>query len=90
MKLFLRAWMLWSIIWVVVLVVAYLASNGEPVCEGPLILAVDESFPPQCDEPIAALPMVGVITYVIGFVPSMLLAAFLQARGGPGSDGSTS
>ena len=56
------------------------ASEGEPVCDGPLILAVNDSSPPQCDAPSAALPTVGLILYAIGFFPSMLLTAVLQAR----------
>ena len=48
--------------------------------EPPLILSVDESFPPQCDDPTAALPLVGGVLYLIGFVPTMLLAAFLHGR----------
>ncbi|WP_395153084.1 hypothetical protein [Ilumatobacter sp.] len=80
MKRFIQAWVVWSLIWLVLLAVAYLLSHGEPVCEGPLILATDDSFPPQCDDPSAALPTVGLLLYAIGFFPSMLLAGILQAR----------
>jgi hypothetical protein len=80
MKRFAQALIVWSLIWLVLLVVAYLASDGEPICEGPLILSVDDSFPPQCDAPSAALPTVGLFLYAIGFFPAMLLAAVLQAR----------
>jgi len=80
MKRFTHALIVWSLIWLVLLVVAYLASEGEPICEGPLILSVADSFPPQCDAPSAALPTVGLILYAIGFFPAMLMAAVLKAR----------
>ncbi|WP_420452915.1 hypothetical protein [Ilumatobacter sp.] len=70
----------WSLIWLVLLVVAYLMSEGEPICEGPLILSVDDSSPPQCDAPSAALPTVGLFLYAIGSFPAMVLAAVLRAR----------
>ncbi len=80
MKRFAQALVVWSLIWLVLLVVAYLTSDGEPICEGPLILSVDDSFPPQCEAPSAALPTVGLFLYAIGFFPAMVLAAVLQAR----------
>jgi hypothetical protein len=79
-RLFVRAWILWSIVWAVVLMVAFVASNGEPICDGPLILDVTDSIPPQCTEPIGALPRLGILLYVVGLAPSMILAAFVQAR----------
>lgn len=72
--------MWWTSAWGVLLVVLLLLSHGEPVCEGPLILAVDESFPPQCDDPTAALPSIGGVLYLIGFVPTMALAALRHRR----------
>ena len=80
MKRFAQALIVWSLIWFALLVVAFLMSDGEPICEGPLILSVDDSFPPQCDSPSAALPTVGLFLYAIGFFPSMVLAAVLKAR----------
>lgn len=80
MKRFAQAWIAWTLIWLVLLVIAYLVSEGEPVCEGPLILAVNDSFPPQCDAPSAALPTVGLALYAVGFFPSMLVAAAIQAQ----------
>lgn len=80
MKRFAHALVVWSLIWLVLLAVAYLSSEGEPVCEGPLILSVDDSFPPQCEAPSAALPTVGLLLYAIGFIPAMFLAAVLKAR----------
>ena len=67
--------MIWSILWIVLLVVAYLASEGEPVCEGPLILAVAESNPPKCDSPLAGLPRVGLTLYALGFAAATTIAA---------------
>jgi hypothetical protein len=80
MKRFVQLGVLWSVAWAALLLLAYVASHGEPVCTGPLILEVSESYPLQCDDPIAALPVVGLVLYGIGFIPSMVLAAVLQAR----------
>jgi hypothetical protein len=80
MKRFVQVGVVWSVLWAALLLFAYLASHGEPACTGPLILEVNESFPPQCDDPIAALPVLGLVLYAIGFFPSMMLAAVLQAR----------
>lgn len=84
MRRFVTAWIWWTSAWGVLLIVALLLSHGEPVCDGPLILAVDESFPPQCDDPVAALPLVGSVLYAIGFVPTTFLVALLRRRGGRG------
>ena len=56
------------------LVLAFFVSEGEPVCEGPLILDVDDSDPPQCDGPIAGLPSVGLALYAVGFTITTGLA----------------
>jgi hypothetical protein len=80
MRRFLVAGMWWTSAWGVLLIVALLLSHGEPVCEGPLILSVDESFPPQCDDPTAALPLVGAAVYLLGFVPTMVGTAIAGAR----------
>jgi hypothetical protein len=80
MRRYVTAAMWWTSAWGVLLIVLLLLSHGEPVCEGPLILAVDESFPPQCDDPTAALPSIGGVLYLIGFIPTMLLAAFIPGR----------
>ena len=41
------------VVWVGVVLVGtgllFLTSEGEPVCEGPLIIDVDDSDPPQCN-----------------------------------------
>lgn len=81
MKRFVQVGVVWSVVWAAVLLLAHLASHGEPVCTGPLILEVNESYPPQCDDPIAAVPIVGLVLYAIGFFPSMMLGAVLHARG---------
>ena len=44
------------------------------MCEGPLILEVDDSDPPQCDNPIAGLPVVAVMLYLAGAAVSTLIA----------------
>lgn len=80
MKRFVQVGVVWSVVWAVLLLLAYFASHGEPDCTGPLILEVNESYPPQCDDPKAALFVIGPVLYAIGFFPSMMLAAVLQAR----------
>jgi hypothetical protein len=80
MKRFVQVGVVWSVVWAALLLLAYLASHGEPVCSGPLILEVNESDPLQCDDPVVALPVVGLLLYAIGFFPSVMLAAVLQAR----------
>lgn len=80
MKRFVQVGVVWSVLWAALLMLAYLASHGEPVCTGPLILEVNESYPLQCDDPMAAVPMVGFVLYAIGFFPSMMLAAVLRTR----------
>ena len=41
------------VVWLAVVLVGtgllFLTSEGEPVCEGPLIFDGDDSFPPQCN-----------------------------------------
>lgn len=79
MRRFVQAWVIWSLVWVVLLAVAYFMSEGEPVCKGPLILSVDDSDPPQCPDPSAALLTVGFVLYLVGIVPSMAIAAVVGA-----------
>jgi len=67
--------MAWTVVWVLLLGALFISSEGEPVCEGPLILGVDDSYPPQCDAPIAGLPMVGSMLYIAGFTVTTTLAA---------------
>jgi hypothetical protein len=50
-----RALQIWVVVCVVLVATLLLWSEGEPVCEGPLILDVDDSDPPQCDRPIVGL-----------------------------------
>ena len=65
-------------VWVVVLIVAtaalVFASEGEPVCEGPLIYDVDDSDPPQCNTLTEGLTR-QVWVLVLG---SLLLAAVVR------------
>ena len=45
----------WTAFLVAITVLGLMASEGEPVCEGPLILRVDDSQPPQCSSPVEFL-----------------------------------
>ena len=39
----------WAVVFGVLTAALFLMTNGEPVCEGPLIVDVDDSSPPQCN-----------------------------------------
>lgn len=59
----------WTVLIVAVAVLGLLMSEGEPVCEGPFILRVDDSSPPQCPSPVEFLPTVlpaVAIAWVVG------------------------
>lgn len=60
-----RVEVLWTVLFVVIMASGLAVSEGEPVCEGPFILGVDDSFPPQCDSPLIAAPYV-VSVWAIG------------------------
>ena len=75
MRHFARAWLAWTVVWVLLLGALLISSEGEPVCEGPLILEVADSYPPDCDDPIAGLPTVGSMLYIAGFTVTTALAA---------------
>lgn len=55
-------------------VTGLLTSEGKPVCEGPFITQVDDSFPPQCPSPLEFLPVIA-IAWVVG------LGVILAVRG---------
>lgn len=63
----------WTAVLLAVIVLGLATSEGEPVCEGPFITEVDDSFPPQCGSPLEAVPVV-----VIGWV--VVLVAILAVR----------
>jgi hypothetical protein len=50
----------WTALIVAVAVLGVSMSEGEPVCEGPFILRVDDSSPPQCPSPVEFLPTVAI------------------------------
>lgn len=56
----------WTALWAALMVLGLALSEGTPVCEGPLILAVYESDPPSCDGPVAGLVTVAPVTYLLG------------------------
>lgn len=45
----------WTAFLVAFAVLGLVTSEGEPVCEGPLILRVDDSQPPECPSPVEFL-----------------------------------
>ena len=69
-----RAETVWTALLFVIAVAGLLTSDGEPVCEGPFITQVDDSYPPQCPSPLDFLPVIG-IAWVAG------LGVILAVRG---------
>jgi hypothetical protein len=72
----------WVVIWAALMLLALLLSTGEPVCEGPLILGVDDSLPPECESPIAGLLIVAPRVLLAGaiIVGASVGAANLRRR----------
>lgn len=68
----------WTAMLVAIAVLGLMTSEGEPVCEGPFILRVDDSLPPQCPSPIEILPSIA-IAWVLGL--GMILAVRGLVRG---------
>lgn len=66
--------MVWTALLLAIAVAGLLTSDGEPVCEGPFITQVDDSFPPQCPSPLEFLPVIA-IAWVVG------LGVILAVRG---------
>lgn len=50
----------WTVLMMALALLGLSMSEGEPVCEGPFILRVDDSSPPQCPSPVDFLPMVAI------------------------------
>ena len=75
MNRYVRAWTIWAAIAVILLTVAYFASEGEPVCRGPLITGADDSDPPQCEGPVEGLLTIGPALFVAGLVGSSVVVA---------------
>ncbi len=46
----------WSFFCLALFAVGLVMSEGEPMCEGPLILGAGDSEPPSCEDPIDAWP----------------------------------
>lgn len=60
-----KAELIWTVVWIAFALTLYAMSSGEPVCQGPLITQVNDSFPPECPSPAVALPLlVGI--YIVG------------------------
>jgi hypothetical protein len=54
----------WTVLILAVAVLGLSMSEGEPVCEGPFILRVYDSSPPQCPSPVEFLPTVAIAWFV--------------------------
>jgi hypothetical protein len=72
------------VLWSAALTVAWFTSQGEPVCEGPLILEVDDSDPPQCPDVVEGLLEVGpsLLAFVVfvAVIGSLLHTSAARSR----------
>lgn len=84
MKWVLRLLLMWAVLSIVLVALAFAASEGEPVCKGPLIDFVNASNPPRCDDPIDRLPSMAplILAASLGLsgVATTVTAAIVQAR----------
>jgi hypothetical protein len=51
----------WTVLVLAVAVLGLVTSDGEPVCDGPFILQVDDSSPPGCPSPVKLLPTLAIV-----------------------------
>lgn len=78
---------IWFVVCLVAIVVLVITTEGEPVCEGPLIYDWDDSNPPQCNSLIDGLgrwlPLVAVASAVVTWLVAAAewLLAKQQVRG---------
>ena len=81
----------WTVVWIPLMLAALLVSDGEPICEGPLTLGMDDSDPPQCDDPIVGLMTVAPRVFVASGLVVVAVVAVLgiDRRFGVGGSGST-
>jgi hypothetical protein len=70
----------WTALFLAIAVLGLSTSEGEPVCEGPFVTRVDDSFPPQCPSPIELLPTVG-IAWVVGLGVILGARALVRSTG---------
>ena len=66
---------LWLAICALVTVVLVLTSDGEPVCDGPLVYDTDDSDPPQCNSLLDGLRRMMPVIAVGAFGLTWLAAA---------------
>ena len=75
-----RGLIVWTILFVLILGWAYSATDGEPLCNGPLIINVDDSNPSSCNTPTEGLRVVGPRLYAAGLIPTVLISAVITRR----------
>lgn len=68
----------WTVLILAIAALGLLMSEGEPVCEGPFILNVYDSLPPQCPSPVEFLPTVA-IAWVVGLGVIVGIRALVRA-----------
>lgn len=73
----------WTALVVAIAVLGLGTSEGEPVCEGPFILRVDDSLPPQCPSPTEVVPAV-VLVWALGLGAILLVRALGRGRSARG------
>lgn len=69
----------WTALVVAIAVLGLVTSEGAPVCEGPFILRVDDSLPPQCPSPTEVLPLVALV-WAVGLGAILLVRALGRER----------
>lgn len=70
----------WTVMFALILGWAFTATDGEPVCQGPLIVSVDDSDPPTCNTPVEGLWTIGPRLYAAGLIPTVLTSAVITRR----------
>ncbi len=70
----------WLAITVGLLLAALLLSEGEPVCEGPLIRDLDASDPPQCNSLTSGLKMAIPEALILAGAATAVTRTFVRIR----------
>ncbi|MEO0491816.1 MAG: hypothetical protein AAF081_00220 [Actinomycetota bacterium] len=82
----LRLFVVWLVVFVVVTAALFLTTDGEPICEGPLIVDVDSSDPPQCNTPVEGFErqLWGLLlgTLIVAAVVRVVIVLVAIARNG--------
>ena len=82
----LRLLSVWAVVFGVVTMALFITTDGEPICEGPLIVDVDDSDPPQCNTPAEGLEqhfwVLVLGTLIVASVVQLVTVLIGMARNG--------